>query len=671
MGADFRRGPILLRLPFLMLMTATVIACNADRDVRSYSFDLPSRFDRSGFANATIVTEADLIAALAVEQSARAPIRYYRHANFAKPQATAAQYLKDGLVIRNNPPLLPAPPIDWASNPNNDRNWLFRKNATSVVAPFIDAHRRTGDRAYLAPVKAVLLDWVAFNLERGEDNLLKWNDMATGLRAVNLAYLVDAELRQPAPDVTALSRLVRAAIAHADELARRELLSNSNHAYFQLTGLMAICHTIPRIARCPDYVTYAVSEMENTIERQFTAEGIHREHSPDYHSYSLTRLTRILATDWFDLSDDAARRLRLAADHKPWFRHPNGHMAMIGDTARGRAVPELFSRAMAKGSIGTEPGRVFDASGYAVLRSPIREQPFEKHSYLIFWAGDERPGNPFEHSYSHSHADDFTFEWSVNGVPVVVDSGKYSYEADEWRAYFVSTRAHNTIEIDGRDVSNRKPGNDNQWQQGPRIVSASTGSPLQHVAARTVRRKPGVSHQRLLVTQPGAWLAIVDRLAGAEPFDATQWLHFHESWTFRRDADRWLGKHPDGRLLVQTLAPDAAVADRFRGATSPRIQGWISPSYLERTPNTAIGASSEGSDLTFATLLIWDPDPANTLDDPELRLDPASTRICWSRRGQRQGFVFDADSAEPRPCDGNAVSSERSSRKGFASRTGL
>lgn len=53
---------------------------------------------------------------------------------------------------------------------------------------------------------------------------------------------------------------------------------------------------------------------------------------------------------------------------------------------------------------------------------------------------------------AHGHADALSFVLYIDGQPVIVDPGTYCYHTDaEWRRYFVSTRAHNTICIGGCD----------------------------------------------------------------------------------------------------------------------------------------------------------------------------------------------------------------------------
>jgi hypothetical protein len=54
---------------------------------------------------------------------------------------------------------------------------------------------------------------------------------------------------------------------------------------------------------------------------------------------------------------------------------------------------------------------------------------------------------------AHAHADLFSFELCLGGRRAIVDSGVYEYAAGRWRDFFRSTRAHNTVEVEGRNQS--------------------------------------------------------------------------------------------------------------------------------------------------------------------------------------------------------------------------
>jgi hypothetical protein len=78
----------------------------------------------------------------------------------------------------------------------------------------------------------------------------------------------------------------------------------------------------------------------------------------------------------------------------------------------------------------------------------FRKRENDRESYLHF---DAAPLG-FLSIAAHGHADALSFILNVDGHPVFIDSGTYTYHTEpDWRKYFISTLAHNTIRINNRD----------------------------------------------------------------------------------------------------------------------------------------------------------------------------------------------------------------------------
>ena len=97
------------------------------------------------------------------------------------------------------------------------------------------------------------------------------------------------------------------------------------------------------------------------------------------------------------------------------------------------------------GSGGSSEGK---AGTFALAESGYYGERTERGHYVIVIC-DAGPIGP-DYVPGHGHADLFSFELSLNGARLVVDSGVASYEAGPMRQYCRSTRAHNTLEIDGQ-----------------------------------------------------------------------------------------------------------------------------------------------------------------------------------------------------------------------------
>ncbi|MCB0359759.1 MAG: heparinase II/III-family protein, partial [Bdellovibrionales bacterium] len=122
-----------------------------------------------------------------------------------------------------------------------------------------------------------------------------------------------------------------------------------------------------------------------------------------------------------------------------------GEPYLLNDSAVEETVtlPSLktYARAVGIAESRTAPAstaavEMFSDTGYGV----VTNGPYK----LVV---DAAPLGP-SHNPGHGHADFLTFLLYIDGAPVVVDAGNADYVQGQLRAYFRSTRAHSTIEID-------------------------------------------------------------------------------------------------------------------------------------------------------------------------------------------------------------------------------
>lgn len=181
---------------------------------------------------------------------------------------------------------------------------------------------------------------------------------------------------------------------------------------------------------------------EQTKE-QILPDGGHFERSPMYHALMLEGYSDVLNL----LPDDHPDRswlmetVRKMVGFLRAVTHPDGQLALFNDSTQEIALSpiELEAYATAVAGPGAEPRSAYPHSGYYIYR--------DSDLYLMIDAG---PGGP-DYLMAHAHADVFSFELSIGGVQFITDSGVYEYAAGEMRDYVRSTRAHNTVMVDGVD----------------------------------------------------------------------------------------------------------------------------------------------------------------------------------------------------------------------------
>jgi uncharacterized heparinase superfamily protein len=196
--------------------------------------------------------------------------------------------------------------------------------------------------------------------------------------------------------------------------------------------------------------------LRRELPRQFLEDGGQFELSPMYHSLALEDLLDLInvsRTHKVALSSEHLRQLdaweRLVPNMLNWLNtmcHPDGEIAFFNDAATGIAPSpsELFAYADRLGfeTVKEQTGSmILFESGYFRL----------SNATAILLADVARVGP--DHLLAHAHADTLSFEFSMFGQRLIVNSGTSVYGLGSERLRQRGTSAHNTVLIDGEDSS--------------------------------------------------------------------------------------------------------------------------------------------------------------------------------------------------------------------------
>jgi hypothetical protein len=562
----------------------------------------------------------------------------------AQVSGRAEAVLRGECIIGGFPPFRLEPSIDWGADPYQHRSWRYHLHAWSFLNPVLVEYERTKAPRYAELARRIALDWVSSNARPGPSPDRAWEGMAVGHRARQLAPILDHALREPAVPDGDILQLLRASRLHALELSDpHKLERHSNHGIHELAGLLALSVTIPELRDASTLRTYASRGLLHLFGRHFSPDGVHLEHSPKYHASLLNLMGVLRDTGWLGEGGALDDLFHKVGRSMVWLIHPNGTLVRLGDTdqvqaiqaVRGAAEPEL-TFVLAQGSAGREPQRrwaAFPRVGYASFRGPWNHSPWPEASFLFFAAAF--------HSPTHKHADDLTFEWSERGTVLLVDSGRFAYLHDDpRRQYVVSTRAHNTVEIDGRDYAKSSR---HRFGSALRCWGESGG--CYFVEAEVDRSEfMQTRHRRVLVYRPGAWLMVVDRLTSPDPHTFTQWFHFAPELEMADEGDRMTGQVPGtGEALVVLPLPTGCPlrSELVKGQEHPRLQGWISLTPNSLVPNYAAGYTAEGNDVTLATLLwLGSASPGRRPEPGAAKVSRNMVEVQWRDGAGEDGLVL-------------------------------
>lgn len=283
--------------------------------------------------------------------------------------------------------------------------------------------------------------------------------------------------------------------------ANLELDVGGNHLIKNLKALIALGVLLDD----EELVRVSTDHISRQLEVQVLADGGHYERSPSYHCQVLGDLL-----DVADLLSASGRYepagLQAAIEAmRAWLGAvlmPDGDVPLFNDcTAVGtQRLSLLRPTAVDAGGL-----RVLQPSGYVVMDD----------GHGLHLVADAGPPCPPELP-AHAQADCLSFVLSVDGVPVVVDTGTSTYEAGARRDYERSTRAHNTVEVDGRDQTEVWAVFRAGRRASPRLERATEGAGEVVVTASHdgYERLPGrPRHRRTWRLRPGT-LEILDEVVG-------------------------------------------------------------------------------------------------------------------------------------------------------------
>lgn len=292
---------------------------------------------------------------------------------------------------------------------------------------------------------ALLSNWIGGNLP-GEG--IGWRDAyALSLRIVNWIkwHLSGNPLTEHA--LRSLTTQVR----HLEANLETYLLGN--HVLANAKALV-FAGAFFRGAEAERWRNRGLQLLERELDEEVLEDGGHYERSPMYHGIVLEDLLdlfqlsclypALLSGNLPDVLTDITTTMRF------WLKtmsHPDGEIGFFNDAALGiapnAAALERYALELGHAPSG-DPGdglTYLNSSGYArYQRGPL---------CAFVDIGEIGP----DHIPGHAHADTLSFEVSLFGQRVLVNSGTSVYKVQPMRQQERGTAAHNTVTVDGLDSS--------------------------------------------------------------------------------------------------------------------------------------------------------------------------------------------------------------------------
>jgi hypothetical protein len=220
---------------------------------------------------------------------------------------------------------------------------------------------------------------------------------------------------------------------------------------------------------------------------------------------------------------------------------------------------------------------IFDRGGYCVMRTP--------ETVIVFDCGPLG----YLSTAAHGHADALQLIISRDGIPLLIDSGTYAYqEGGQWRDYFRSTAAHNTIVIDG----------DNQseilgtflWGRKANTQLLKWDSQAEYeiaIGEHDGYSRVGIIHRRAVVFLKPNWLFVSDWVIGGGDHSVDQLWHLSPHSEVELGQDQSIIKTLGITFSIHTEESSDMLTTVIKGSNEP-LQGWISKGYGHKEPSPVI-----------------------------------------------------------------------------------
>jgi uncharacterized heparinase superfamily protein len=287
-----------------------------------------------------------------------------------------------------------------------------------------------------AEAKRAAADWIArHGLGRGR---VGWEPYPTSLRLMNWCGCFWSRHRERLDaDPAFRDSLWNSVAVQADWLAGHlEHHLRGNHL-LENGAALAFAGSCFAGEEAAAWESAGLDLLRHELPEQILEDGGHFERAPMYQA-RIVYVLRLLAATRGPAEHMVADALGRATRALAALVHPDGEIALFNDSAIGIANdPASLLIGVPATAAG---GWSLPATGYFGWRTA-------DGTYLAFDAGPVGP----DYLPGHAHGDIFSFELSLAGRRAIVDSGVHDYLEGDMRRYCRSTRAHNTVEIDGQD----------------------------------------------------------------------------------------------------------------------------------------------------------------------------------------------------------------------------
>ncbi len=523
--------------------------------------------------------------------------------------------------------------INWELNPIDYREWTWQLSRHPYWVTLGQAYWKTGDEKFARAFVRQMRHWVLNVLvpvgedgntwkhgaRMGSPNTNCWRTIECGIRAGQTwPYAFFYFLPSVAFSDEAICLMLRSMVEHARHLLRWP--QTGNWLTMEGNGLYHLGVLFPEFKESAEWRRVAMERLYRELDNQVYLDGAQVELSSSYHQVSLRNFVMAYNLGCLNgqpIPPDYVAKLERLYDYDLYLAMPDLRMPALNDGDWTDIRPWMknaleffperkdFQWAASGGSQGERPttlSTAFPYAGHFVMRSGWDQDD----AYLLF------DGGPF--GYGHQHEDKLNIVVYAEGRVHLTDPGNYPYDGSQWRRYVLSTRAHNTVLVDGLEQNQQGRPREDYLVSAPLPHTWVSNSSFDYASASYddgygTQKLKTVTHTRaVLFVKPDVWI-VTDFLQAMDGASHRYETLFHldsikvdvvgngkSVETCNRDA---------GNLGIYGIVPEGTELDVVSGQEDPVVQGWIprgKPYECHPLP-TAVYAT-EGSGTTAMSYVL-------------------------------------------------------------------
>lgn len=445
------------------------------------------------------------------------------------------------------------------------------------------AYSRTKEEKYLIHFSAYLGEWLEQNPFMMGVN---WSSsLELGIRLVN--WTICWHIVQDKIDPVLREKWIISVNQHCWYINKNysKYSSANNHLIGEAAGLFVATTSLPQFANSKNWQKKAFRILVQQSTKQNHPDGINKEQAISYQYFVLEFLTiagYIGEKFGWKFPYDYWNNIGDMLNFCEAIKDTDGNFPQYGDEDDGHVLDKSI-RCLKKQRFKKKNKKAFSDGGYYLLEEAPGKKEEQK---MIFDCGDLG----YTSLAAHGHADALSFYFSAGGMPIFIDPGTYAYHANtKWRDYFRSTRAHNTLTVDGLNQS-VMAGN---FMWSKKAQSSLINHLYPEIVAGTHdgynRLKDPVTHSRQIRLDKEREMWIIRDQIDCQK-DHNICLYFHldprcKAYVSGSDVTIYFDKGECSLMFEEDVT-----VSLHHGESSPPL-GWYSPSYDVKVPTTTIKAA--------------------------------------------------------------------------------